>query len=111
VLHYKNLAPDMAPSLFCGLGGQRRGPGAHKSKKSGNVIVFLLQCTDDCSQMRFAAVKRKNFAGNLDSSQPADISRAVAGKSVPICVCKIFVLRQASANKIDSDCIICKELT
>jgi hypothetical protein len=35
--------------------------------------VFLLQCTDDYAQKRNAAVKRKNFAGNLDFSTSADI--------------------------------------
>jgi hypothetical protein len=49
--------------------------------------------------MRFAAYNRNNFAGHSESFQPAEISRTVAGESILICMCEIFLLRQASSYK------------
>jgi len=86
--------------LLCGLGGQSRGRAQIRETNPEMLSCFLLQCTDDCSQMHFAAFKRKIFARNLDFSHPAEISRTDAVEFVPICVCLIFVFRRACSYKI-----------
>ncbi len=72
-------------SLFRSLGGQRRGPGANYSKKSGQVVVFFTV------YWRFYLVARcrvnlQVFGAIWAPLQLTEISRTVAEESNAIVV-------------------------